>query len=295
MVDQIARAPRLPKPGETLFGTSYQIGYGGKGANQAVAAARLGAAVTIVVKLGRDVFGENTRKNFADQGIATDYIFFDDVEPSGVAPIWVDERTGQNSIIVVPGANETMTVEEVQSAAPAIQQARLCVAQLEIPIACTTEAFRIAREAGVMTILNPAPASDLPDALLQLTDMIVPNESEAEQLTGIAVEDSATARQAARHLQSRGVKSVLITLGERGAFALLEDDTELAVESPQVKPVDTTGAGDCFIGSLSFFLASGEPLESAMRKACAVAAHSVTGHGTQTSYPSRGDISDTLS
>lgn len=290
MIDQIARAPRLPGPGETLVGTSYKIGFGGKGANQAVAAARLGADVTMVVKLGRDVFGEQTRQNFADQGIATDFLFFDDDQPSGVAPIWVDEETGQNSIIVVPGANNTMTREEVRQAAPAIEAAELCIAQLEIPIPCNIEAFTIARAAGSTTILNPAPAAELPAELLELTDILVPNEPEAELLTGIAVKDRDSAAKAARALQERGVKTVVITLGAQGAYALRPDGTEILVEAPPVKAVDTTGAGDCFIGSFSYFLAQGQGMEPAMRRACVVAAKSVTRHGTQTSFPTCGDL-----
>lgn len=294
MVDQVARAPRIPKPGETLIGNSYQIGFGGKGANQAVAAARLGAEVALIAKLGRDVFGENSLKNFQDQGIGTNHIFFDDHQPSGVAPIWVDEQTGQNSIIVIPGANNTMTAADVRSAASAIESASLVVAQLEVPIQCNVEAFRIARKAGITTILNPAPAAELPAELMRLTDILIPNESEAELLSGISVTDKATAATAATKLRSMGGKNVIITLGANGAYALLENRTALNADAPKVDPIDTTGAGDCFIGSFSVFLAMGLSFATSMQQACLVAADSVTKEGTQTSFPCRQDLEPSL-
>ena len=168
MNDQIARAPRLPGPGETLVGTDYQTGFGGKGSNQAVMAARLGAQVTMVVKLGRDAIGEQTAKRYADEGILTDFVFFDDQLSSGVAPIWVDEETGQNTIIIVPGANLALTPAEVRRAADSIHGAHAVVCQMEIPMECNIEAFRIAREtSSAMTILNPAPSAPLPDELLR--------------------------------------------------------------------------------------------------------------------------------
>lgn len=294
MVDQIVRAPRLPQPGETLIGSSYRIDFGGKGSNQAVAAARLGASVHMIAKLGRDVFGENTRQNYIDHGIPDEFVFFDSEQPSGVAPIWVDERSGQNSIICVPGANLTLTDEEIRSAHSAIESAAVVVAQLEIPIHCNIAAFKIARAAGRTTILNPAPAAELPAALLELTDILVPNESEAELLTGISVTDRATAAEAARRLQQRGVKTVLITLGAGGVFALCRDGRELSAAAPNVDAVDTTGAGDCFIGSLSYYLACGEELQACLSKACIVAAQSVTMQGTQASFPYRRDLDSAL-
>ena len=294
MVDQVARAPRIPKPGETLIGNSYQIGFGGKGANQAVTASRLGAEVSLIAKLGRDVFGENSLQNFQEQGIGTDFVFFDDEQPSGVAPIWVDEQTGQNSIIVIPGANNTMTAAEVRSAASAIESASLVIAQLEVPIPCNIEAFKIARAAGQTTILNPAPAAELPDELLNLTDILVPNETEAELLTGIPVSDLASAGAAAKALNLKGVKNIIVTLGPNGAYALLEDGSELNAKAPMVTAKDTTGAGDCFIGSFSVFLAMDLSFATSMRQACEVAADSVTKEGTQTSFPCRKDLDSSL-
>lgn len=294
MIDQVSRAPRIPKPGETLIGSTYQVGFGGKGANQAVTAARLGAEVSMVAKVGQDALGESHFKNFAEQGIGTDFIFTDDEQPSGVAPIWVDEQTGQNSIIVIPGANATMTAKEVRSAMAAIESASLVIAQLEIPISCNIEAFKIARAARRMTVLNPAPAAELPDELLALTDILVPNETEAEMLTGIPVTDHVSATEAAKILKSKGVKNVLITLGENGAYAVLEDGKELACETPKVNAVDTTGAGDCFIGSFCVFLSLGLEFAASMQQACIVAAQSVTKEGTQTSFPCRSELDPAL-
>ncbi len=294
MIDQVSRAPRIPKPGETLIGSSYQVGFGGKGANQAVTAARLGANVSMVAKVGNDSLGESHFKNFKEQGIGTDFIFTDDQQPSGVAPIWVDEQTGQNSIIVIPGANATMTPAEVRSASVAIESAALVVAQLEIPIPSNIEAFKIARAAGRRTILNPAPATELPDELLRLTDILVPNESEAELLTGIPVTGPSSAAEAAELLKSRGVKNVLVTLGKNGAYALLETGEQLTSEAPKVDTVDTTGAGDCFIGSFSVFLSLGLEFSTSMRQACLVAAQSVTKEGTQTSFPCRNELDPAL-
>lgn len=286
-IDLISKVPRLPKLGETMMGHAFHMGYGGKGANQAVMAAKLGAQVAMVTKLGNDVFGADTLKNYQSQGIDTTWVFFDEKAASGVAPIFVDDNA-QNFIVIIPGANMALSPADVQKASSAITHAALLICQLEVPVESTLEAFRIAKAAGVPTILNPAPAAPLPDELLQLSDIIAPNETETEQLTGLSVTTIEDAEKAARALLKRGPRTVILTLGERGA--LLVDATSVEHIPPiNVKAVDPTGAGDSFIGSLAVFLGEGLDLGSAIRRANAVAALSVTKIGTQISFPNRGE------
>lgn len=292
--DLIAYAPRLPAPGETLHGTSFAMGFGGKGANQAVMAARLGADVKVVVSLGRDSFGENTLTNFKEQGIDTNYVQFVEGVSSGVAPIWVDTTTGQNSIIIVGGANEALTPEVVRSCADAITGSQVVMCQLETPLPGTLEAFRIAKDAGVTTILNPAPAADLPDDLLARTDYLIPNEIEAAMLTGLPTETDEQAVQAAETLRGRGVEHVIVTLGSRGALLVTAEGSARVMVEP-VQAVDTTGAGDCFVGSFAYLLASGRDPYDAAQRACAIAARSVLKPGTQTSFPYHDDVAALLS
>jgi ribokinase len=286
-IDLIAKVPRLPKLGETLVGHSFHLGYGGKGANQAVMAAKLGAQVVMVTKVGRDVFGEGTLTNYRQAGIDATHVLFDDVRFSGVAPIFVDD-TGRNVIVIVPGANMGLSPDDARRARDAIAAAAVLICQLEVPLETTLEAFRIAKAAGVRTILNPAPAAPLPDELLALADFCVPNETEAELLTGLPVVSLDDARAAAQALLARGPQTVVITLGERG---VLLADRESASHYPavEVPAVDSTGAGDAFVGSLAVFLAEGVPLPQSLARANAVAALSVTTIGTQVSFPARGD------
>ncbi len=289
-IDLISKVPRLPKLGETLIGDSFHLGYGGKGANQAVMAAKLGAQVTMVTKLGRDVFGDGTLKNYREQGIDDRYVLFDDRLFSGVAPIFVDTE-GRNFIVIVPGANLGLTPADAHLARDAIRGAQIVICQLEVPIETTLEAFRIAKEAQAstpspLTILNPAPAAELPDELLQLTDICAPNETETELLTGIAVHTLDDAERAAHKLVERGPKTVILTLGERGALVVSGEMTWHAPAVP-VQAVDSTGAGDAFVGSLAVFLGEGLGLDQAVRRANAVAALSVMKIGTQVSFPKR--------
>lgn len=286
-IDLISKVPRLPKLGETLVGHSFHMGYGGKGANQAVMAAKLGAQVTMVTKLGRDVFGEGTLKNYREQGIDTTHVLFDEKLFSGVAPIFVDDNA-KNFIVIVPGANMGLSPTDVHAARAAILSAALLVCQLEIPIETTLEAFRIAKSGGVQTILNPAPAAPLPDELLQLTDICAPNETETELLTGMPINTLEQAEAAARALLQRGPKTVILTLGERGAL-LVDKHTVEHVPAVPVNAVDPTGAGDAFIGSLAVFLGEGVPMRDAILRANAVAALSVTKIGTQVSFPKRAE------
>lgn len=295
MIDLISRAPRLPEAGETLIGSEFKLGYGGKGANQAVMAARLGASVTAVTRLGRDVFGEGTLKNYRDQGIDTTYITFDDEKSSGVAPIWVDEATGQNRIIIVPGANHSLRPADVRAARSAILESGALMCQLEILPETTLEAFRIAREnLGVVKILNPAPAGPMPDELLQLTDILVPNETETALLTGMPVNTLGQAGAAAQALLKRGPRAVIITLGERGALLVAAGEPPVHAPAASVQAVDTTGAGDAFVGSLAYFVARGLLLSEAVRRATTIATRSVLKQGTQTSFPTRDEIHELL-
>jgi ribokinase len=287
-VDLTFRTSRLPKPGETLAGETFHLGFGGKGANQAVMAARLGARVTMVSKVGRDLFGEQTVQNYRSQEIDTQHLSVDELRSTGMAAILVDDQA-RNCIIVIPGANSGLTPEDVRDSAGSIQAADVLLCQLEVPIPTTLEALRLARSAGVRTVLNPAPATPLSDGVLQLADLCVPNETELEALSGCAVADLAQVEIAARVVLNRGPGQVIITLGDRGAMVV---DARSAAHFPAVPvaAVDSTGAGDAFIGGLAVFLAERLPLGDALRRANAVAALSVTRPGTQASFPMRAEV-----
>ncbi len=288
-LDLISYVPRLPGVGETLHGSRFHMGFGGKGANQAVMAARLGAEVAMITKLGRDVFGENTLTNFQAEGIDCRHVLFTDQAFSGVAPIAVDPL-GRNSIIIVTGANDLLTVEEVESAREVIGAAQVLVCQLEIPLEISLLALRIARAQGVRTVFNPAPARpELPEEAYRLSDVLCPNESETELLTGLRVSNLNEAETAARCLLERGPGAVVLTLGERGSLLAVQGRT-LHVEAPPVRAVDSTGAGDAFVGSLAFFLARNLALDEAMRRAVQIASLSVQSPGTQTSFPRAADL-----
>jgi ribokinase len=292
-IDLTFRTARLPKPGETLAGHGFQLGHGGKGANQAVMAARLGARVTMVGKVGRDVFGEGALSNYREHGIDTTHVLIDAERSTGVASIVVDDAA-RNCIIVVPGANLGLTPDDVRAAAPAIAGAGVLLCQLEVPLETVAEALRIAKAANVTTMLNPAPAVALPDELLHLADVCVPNENEIELLTG--GHTAATVQEAAAaawELLRRGPHTVIVTLGERGALIADAGSAE-HLAAPRVEAVDSSGAGDAFIGALGVFLAEGAPLREAVRRANAVAALSVTRLGTQASFPTRAQVDQML-
>ncbi len=256
---------------------------GGKGADQAVAAARLGAEVTFVACVGNDAFGAEAIRQYEAEGIYTKFVRQDASHPTGAAAIVVDDPA-ENCIIVVPGAEAGLTPEDVRHAAPAIQQADAVVCQLETPLEATREAFRIARAAGKLNILTPAPAMELPNELLSLWNVCVPNRTEIEVLVGLAVNCHDDARAAAKSLMSRGVRSVALTMGGGGAF--IADDTE-AMHIPVIKvdAVDTTGARDAFTADLAVSLAEGLTLRESAHRAGQVAAITVTRIGTQTTFP----------
>ena len=291
--DMIVKLPHLPKPGETVSGGAFSTAAGGKGANQAVAAARAGADVSLVARVGEDSFGEQATTGFVGDGIDVRHVTRHPAAPSGVALIFVDDA-GENCIAVAPGANAGLTPEDVEAAEELITGAAVVVMQLETPIEAVERAASLAREHGVRVILNPAPARPLSDELLGNVSILTPNESEAELLTGIRVEDDAGAEEAARALVARGVDTVILTLGSRGAFVFEAGSGEL-VPSFEVQAVDTTAAGDVFNGSLAVGLAEGMPLARAVRFANAAAALSVTKLGAQPSAPSRSEIENFLS
>jgi ribokinase len=287
-LDLIFRTDRLPRPGETRAAAAYQLTCGGKGANQAVAAARLGAHVTMISRVGRDVFGNRLVDNFRAHGIDTRHVLTDDARPTGLASIAVDDDA-RNCILVVPGANAGLTPDDVRAAADSLRSADVVVAQLEVPLETVIAAFEIARAAGVRTILNPAPAVSLPDALLVLADVCVPNEPELELLAGRPLPALADVESAGRALRERGPDRVVVTLGERGALVIGPDPAE-PIPPYRVDAADTTGAGDAFVGGLAVFLGAGRPLRDAARLAGAVAALSVTRVGTQTALPTRDEL-----
>jgi ribokinase len=284
-IDLTFSAARLPRPGETLPGHGFQLGFGGKGANQAVMAARLGAQAIMVSRVGRDVFGEQTLAHYRAEGIDTTYVRTDAERPTGVASIVVDDEA-RNCILVVAGANGALSPDDVRAAAEAIRSADVLLCQLEVPVETTAEALRLARAAGVRTALNPAPALPLPDELLALVDLCVPNETEVEALTGRPAGTLPEAEAAALALLRRGPGTVIVTLGQRGAL-VVEAQAATHVPGAEVEAVDTTGAGDAFIGALAVALAEGAALIEAVRRANALAALSVTRPGTQTSFPRR--------
>ncbi len=290
--DLFSRPPRFPKPGETLIGGEFRTDFGGKGANQAVTAARLGAQVTMVTRVGRDVFGQRMMENYEAQGIDTRYVLVDETRASGVADIWVDDQ-GQNVIIISPGANMALTPEDARRASDAIRGAAAVVCQLEVPIETVTEAFRIARAANVLTILNTAPAARIPDELIALSDILSPNETEIELLTGRTAETLDDIADAARTLLQRGARTVVVTLGKRGALLVRHDGVHHAPPTP-VQAIDTTGAGDAFIGALAVFLGEGQSLSQAIKWANVVAGISVTRRGTQASFPYRAEVTAQL-
>lgn len=286
--DMIIKMDRIPKPGETVLGGEFASAAGGKGANQAVGAARAGGSVTFIARVGKDMFGEQAIAGFVADQINVQYIVRDQAAPSGIALIFVG-KDGENSIAVASGANGRLTPADVRRARTAFSHAKVMLLQLETPLETVLAAAELAAKQGVRVILNPAPARPLPDKPLKQLFLLTPNESEAELLTGIAVTDEAAATKAADQLLDRGVKNVIITMGARGAFIASDGIREL-VPGFKVKAVDTTAAGDIFNGTLAVALAEAQPLKAAVRFASAAAAISVTRLGAQTSAPTRREI-----
>jgi ribokinase len=278
----------FPRPGETIFGKKFDLGFGGKGANQAVAARLCGANVGMVAKVGSDLFGPATIKNFESQGIDATYVRIAEGASSGVAPIFVDP-SGQNRIIVVKGANDTLSPEDVDAAAPLLRKADTIVMQFEIPLRTVYHTVKFAKTHGIRCIVNPAPAQPVDYKEAGAADYFIPNESEAEAITGMPVDSIDDARKCAEFMVRQGMRRVVITLGERGSLAAGQDRMEL-IPAFKVHTVDTTGAGDAFIGSFAVFLSEGLPEEEALPRASLYAALSTTKVGTQKSFCNRAEF-----
>jgi ribokinase len=289
VADLAFRAGRLPGVGETMIGSGFKLGPGGKGSNQAVAAARAGAHVTFISKIGRDEFGRIARATWQQEGIV-DAVSDSDSAPTGAAFIYVNDRTGENAIIVVPGAAMAITPADVEGAAEAIRNAAVFVTQLEQPVDAALRGLEIARAAAVVTIFNPAPAEPVPDTLYPLCDFVTPNESEAALLTGVAVASPDDARRAGDVFLRKGVGTALITLGENGVL-LHGRTTSLHLPAFNAGPVvETAGAGDAFNGGFAAALARGDTPEAAARFGCAVAGLAVTRPGTAPAMPTLAEV-----
>ncbi|MBC7188463.1 MAG: ribokinase [Calditrichaeota bacterium] len=290
--DLVVRCQRAPAPGETVLGGEFFTAAGGKGANQAVAAARLGAEVWFVAKVGDDAFGQQALAGLQAEGVHCDFVTVDPRHPSGVALIVVEEQ-GQNRIVVAPGANDHLTPDDVQAAAGVIRDAGALLVQLETPLETVRHAVGLAAEHSVTVILNPAPGRPLPGELLRSVGLITPNESEAELLTGVRPQDDRTRREVAALLHKEGVGKVIITLGAEGAFVSEGSEANLIPGFP-VKAVDTTAAGDAFNGALAVALVQGRELGEAVHYANAAAALAVQKLGAQPSLPTAGEVDSFL-
>jgi len=286
MIDLTAYATVIPAPGQTLEGDLFTTGFGGKGANQAVIAAHCGAEVHFVGKLGRDLFGDSIAENFKKLGIDSEYVERSDT-PNGVAHIWVDSN-GENRIIIIPGANHEIESKKAIEAIESIAGLAVVVAQCEIKQEVTLAAFSAAKKRGCVTILNPAPYQPLSKELLAVTDWIIPNETEFKELHGQAPTSDDVLKS------FRPGKNSIVTLGSEGAVLITSDGNLTRMSAPKVNAVDTTGAGDAFVGVFAFGLASGKNPEDAMKLGIKVASMSVTRKGAQSSYPSQAEI-ETLS
>ena len=284
-IDLTTFADRFPKPGETIFGQRFDLGYGGKGANQAVAARLCGADVFMVARVGSDLFGPATIENFRNRGIDTTHVKQVEGLSSGVAPIFV-EPSGQNRILVVKGANDALRAADVDAAAETLKAADCIVLQFEIPLETVYYTVGFARKHGIRCILNPAPGQPVDMSALTGLDYFVPNESEAETITGLAVRNIDDAKKCAEKLVASGIRRVIITLGANGSL-LAGPGVSLHVPPFAVKSIDSTGAGDAFIGSFAVFLAEGVPEQEAVRRANLYAGLSTTGIGTQKSFYDR--------
>lgn len=296
IVDLMARAPRLPVHGETVKGSHFQIGPGGKGSNQGVAAARAGADVTMITKIGSDAFAQIALESFHKEGLHDRFIMQDERHPTGTALIMVDENTSENQILVTVGACGHITPEEIDAARGHIEGSAVLLTQLETNMGAVERAVRIAHECGARVILNPAPAPahPLPDGLLAMVDILTPNETEASVLSGVPIAGMDDARRAAMVLRDRGVRRVIITMGSKGAMVVGDDGEPRIVAPIPVAVVDTTGAGDAFNGGLATALAEGRDLMSSVAFANATGALSVTRLGTAPAMPYRDEIESLL-
>lgn len=288
--DMTVSAKAFPQAGETVIGGAFRMGQGGKGANQAVAAKKLGGDVSFVCKVGRDVFGENSLEKYREAGLDISRIMYSD-QPSGVALITLNERA-ENTIVVASGANLDFTVEDVESLADAIRQSDVLLLQFEIPMPAVLRAAQLAHEAGVRVVVNPAPAAEMPAELLRCVSLLIPNECEASAISGVQIKDMDSAREASKVLRSKGVENVIITLGSKGS--LLFNGEEFLVPAYKVDVVDTVAAGDTFCGAVCVALSEGKALPEAVSFATAASAIAVTRPGAQESVPSREEVEELL-
>lgn len=287
-MDLVVRTRRLPYPGETLLGRDWSQVPGGKGANQAVAAARLGANVSMVGRVGEDDFGRRLRENLRREGVSTEHVRTEAGASTGVALIQVED-SGQNTIVVVPGTNGRVSRQDVDEARAVIHTAQALIAQLEIPLPTVRHALEVAQAAGVLTVLNPAPAEPLTPEFLALADLVVPNETEASLLTGIPVQDWESAEHAAAALHRMGARRVVITLGAGGALWSQEGQVE-RIPAYAVQALDATAAGDAFVGALTVACAARWDMRTALREASAAGALAATRPGAQPSLPTRHEL-----
>lgn len=283
--DMVVNSPVLPVPGETILGGDFNIHAGGKGANQAVAAARAEAEVTFIAKVGKDDFGQNAIKGYQEDQINTDHIFVDANTPSGIAVILVENTSGQNSIVVAPGANNKLTVENIESCELVISAADYLLVQLEIPLESVSSSLKIAKNNKVKTILNPAPAQELNSEILSMVDVFTPNETETHAITGIELKNDDDIKKAAEKLLETVNDAVIITLGSRGVYYLTREKEGGFIPTLKVAAVDTTAAGDVFNGYLAASLASGFTMKKAIEDSNKAATISVTRNGAQPSIP----------
>ena len=289
MVDLVTYVHRMPVRGETVEAPSFEMGHGGKGANQAVAAAKLGASVLMVTKVGDDMFADNTIRNLASFGVDTKHVRRVSGRSSGVAPIMV-EPSGENSILIVKGANADLSPNDIERASEDLKSCDLILLQLEIPLETVYAAIAFGNQHGVKTLLNPAPATpELDPDKIRDVSFLVPNETELATLTGMPVDTSDEIAAAARSLIAKGVGTVIVTMGSRGAL-LVTGAVTRAIASVAVTPVDTTGAGDAFVGCFARYYGAGSTLEEALDKAVRYAADSVTRRGTQKAYATEGEF-----
>jgi ribokinase len=291
--DLYGRGPYLPKPGETLIGSTFDYGPGGKGSNQAVAAKRAGADVTMITKIGNDPYGGLMIDFYETEGINTDLVFRDEVNSTGIALILVDENTAENTILVVPGACHNITDDDVRSAEVKIKESGMLMVQMEVNMDATYKAMKIAHDNSVGIIMNPAPAQTISDEVYEMIDYLTPNETEAEILTGIRTDSIENIKKAAEWLYAKGVKNVIVTMGKDGVY-IKNNEIEMIVPSYSVKAVDTTGAGDAFNGCLAVALLEGRDVADAARFANAGAALSVMKPGTAPAMPFRNEIDSFL-
>ncbi len=288
--DMTVKSSILPKPGETVLGGEFRMGQGGKGANQAIAARRLGGDVQFVCKLGNDIFAENALNHYIEAGLDTSCILHSD-KPTGVALINVDGQ-GENSIVVASGANSDMSPQDIEGISDMIRSCGILLLQLEIPMPAVMRAAQIAKEAGVMVVLNPAPAAELPEGLLGCVSLLIPNEVEASSISGIMIKDIESASEAARVLKQKGVGEVIVTMGAKGA--MVYDGNVTFVPARKVRAVDTTAAGDTFCGGICVALSEGRSLAEAVEFATAASSITVTRYGAQDAVPTREEAEKIL-